>query len=78
MSASFNIHGVYRIEVSAYTFPYFEGQTEGRKTHVQNIYLYDENDRRIGDIGIFLEDPNAAMRVGNLEKLDIEESYVSL
>lgn len=67
MLMSFCVFRVSRIEVSAYS-----DLIGSSKMHVQNMYLYDKDDNRIGDISIFLETPDAAMNVGDTSRLKLD------
>lgn len=69
MLASFGVHGVSRIEVSAYSA--MLSNKSGRKMHVQELELYDDQDNVIGIISLYLNAPKAALRVGNTQELDI-------
>jgi hypothetical protein len=68
MSTQLSIHGVARVEVSAYSAP-----VDGivcHRMHCQRIKLFGSDNRELGEVVLFLEDPKAALAVGDCTKLD--------
>lgn len=66
MSVSLHIHGVARVEVSAYSAPL----AGAPRMHCQTLCLLDADDVRIGQIVLFLDNPTVALAVGDRSRLD--------
>ena len=69
MSVSFDVHGVARIEVSAYSTPLVT-LAGAPRMHCQTLCLFDADNRRIGQIILFLDNPKGALPVGDCSHLD--------
>jgi|APFre7841882590_1041340.scaffolds.fasta_scaffold65581_2 hypothetical protein len=67
MAVSFSIHSVARVEVSAYS-----KQVTNRnwRMHCQTLVFFDSENRQIGEVVLFLEQPMSAMAIGDCSNLD--------
>lgn len=66
MSASFNIFNVHRVEISAHS----TCLSDGSRMHYQRLELFDSKGWPIGDVTLFLEQPMAALAIGDCSQLD--------
>lgn len=66
MSASFNIFNVHRVEISAHS----TCMSNGRRMHYQRMELFDSKGWRIGEVVLHLEQPMAALAIGDCSELD--------
>lgn len=66
MSASFNIFNVHRVEISAHS----TCLSDGSRVHYQRLELFDSKGWPIGDVTLFLEQPMAALAIGDCSQLD--------
>jgi len=69
MSVSLNVHGVACIEVSAYSAPLVT-LAGAPRMHCQTLALLDAGNVRIGQIVLFLDNPDTALPVGDRSQLD--------
>ncbi len=69
MSVSLNIHGIRRIEASAYSTA-LSGANGERRMHWQTLCLFDANNVRIGQVVLFFDNPTVALPVGDRSQLD--------
>jgi len=67
MSVSFDIHCVSRIEVSAFSrkLPGIDW-----RVHWQKLVLFDSENRPLGEVTLFLDQPMAALAIGDCSELD--------
>jgi hypothetical protein len=68
MSATFQIHGVHRVDVSAVSVPLVDGGP-GR-VHWQRLELHGKDGGLLGEVVLFLDSPAAALPVGDRSELD--------
>ena len=66
MSASFSIFNVHRVEISAHS----SCLSDGNRMHCQRLELFDSEGWKIGDVILHLEQPMAALAIGDCSKLD--------
>ena len=66
MSVSLNVHRVSRIEALAYSAPL----ANAPRMHCQTLALFDAENACIGQIVLFLDNPNAVLPVGDCSRLD--------
>lgn len=66
MSASFNIFNVHRVEISAHS----TCLSDGSRMHYQRLELFNAEGWRIGEVVLHLEQPMAALAIGDCSELD--------
>ena len=66
MSASFNIFNVHRVEISAHS----TCLSDGSRMHYQRLELFNAEGWRIGEVVLHLEQPTAALAIGDCSELD--------
>jgi hypothetical protein len=66
MSASFSIFNVHRVEISAHS----SCLSDGNRMHYQRLELFDSEGWKIGDVILHLEQPMAALTIGDCSELD--------
>ena len=66
MSASFSIFNVHRVEISAHS----SCLSDGNRMHYQRLELFDSEGWKIGDVILHLEQPMAALAIGDCSELD--------
>jgi len=69
MSVSLNVHGVARIEISAYSAP-LASPAGVPRMHCQTLSLWNAGNDRIGQIVLFLDNPDNALPLGDRSHLD--------
>jgi hypothetical protein len=69
MSVSLNVHGVARVELSAYSAP-LDTLPGTPRMHCQTLSLLDAGNDRIGQIVLFLDNPDTALPLGDRSQLD--------
>jgi hypothetical protein len=69
MSASFSLFDVHRVEVSAYSAP-LSGVSGNTRMHCQRLVLFDSANTPIGEVILFLDQPFAALAIGDCSELD--------
>ena len=69
MSASFSLFDVHRVEVSAYSAP-LSGISGDTRMHCQRLVLFDLANTPIGEVILFLDQPFAALAIGDCSELD--------
>jgi hypothetical protein len=67
MSVSLDVHHVARVEVSAYS-----RKVSGAdwRAHWQKLELFDSENNPIGEVTLFLDQPIAALAIGDCSQLD--------
>jgi hypothetical protein len=67
MSVSLDVHHVARVEVSAYS-----RKVSGAdwRVHWQKLALFDRENNPIGEVTLFLDQPMAALAIGDCSELD--------
>jgi hypothetical protein len=66
MSASFSIFNVHRVEISAHS----SCLSDGNRMHYQRLELFNSEGWKIGDVILHLEQPMAALAIGDCSELD--------
>jgi hypothetical protein len=66
MSVSLNVHRVSRIEANAYSAPL----ANAPRLHCQTLAIFDADNVCIGQIVLFLDNPEAVLPVGDRAGLD--------
>jgi hypothetical protein len=66
MSASFSIFNVHRVEISAHS----SCLSDGNRMHYQRLELFNSEGWKIGDVILHLEQPMAALAIGDCSQLD--------
>ena len=67
MSVSFDAHCVARVEVSAYSRQVIGANW---RVHWQKLVLFDSENKPIGEVTLFLDQPMAALAIGDCSELD--------
>lgn len=66
MSAAFSIFNVHRVEISAHS----TCLSDGSRMHYQRLELFNSKGRKIGEVVLHLEQPMAALAIGDCSQLD--------
>ena len=69
MSIVLNVHGIARIAAHAYSAPIVSPAGVARM-HCQTLQLFDAGETCIAEIKLFLDNPTAALPVGDRSRLD--------
>lgn len=69
MHASFSIFDVHRIEVSAHSIT-LSAFADMPRAHYQKLEFFNAHDQKIGEIMVQLDQPMAALAVGDCSELD--------